>query len=200
MGCSWAPGSMNCICWANMAAAAFCWIRLFLPLISSWVFRCGGGWRYLQFSRVQRPWGQRTNRHSRFLLARSHSGTAFNVVVMCKTSGKSERSCDQSSLVAEGQASLQHVSSLSFMAMIHEYASCIHTGLKVHCLTGQRDTRDPRDTVARALSWPSSNATNGPRPAWQSLRFWLEIDQRINSLFHSHKKGKSEECLPANCT
>lgn len=55
MGCSCVPGSMNCICWANMAAAAFCWIRLFLPLISSWVFRCGGGCRYLQFSRVQRP-------------------------------------------------------------------------------------------------------------------------------------------------
>lgn len=57
IGCNWAPGSMNCICWANMAAAAFCWIRLFLPLISSWVFRCGGGWRYLQLSRVQRPYG-----------------------------------------------------------------------------------------------------------------------------------------------
>ncbi len=48
---------MNCICWANMAAAVFCWIRLFRPLISSWVFRWAGGWRYLQFSRVQRPWG-----------------------------------------------------------------------------------------------------------------------------------------------
>lgn len=42
----------------------------------------------------------------------------FNVVVMCKTSGMSERSCDQSSSVAEGQASLQHVSSLCFKAMI----------------------------------------------------------------------------------
>lgn len=55
MGCSWAPGSMNCICWASMAAAVFCWIRLFLPFISSWVLRWGGGCRYLQLSRVQRP-------------------------------------------------------------------------------------------------------------------------------------------------
>lgn len=56
-GCMVVPGIINCICWANMAAAVFCWIRLFRPLISSWVFRCAGGWRYLQFSRVQRPWG-----------------------------------------------------------------------------------------------------------------------------------------------
>lgn len=55
MGCSWAPGNINCICWASMAAAVFCWIRLFLPFISSWVFRWGGGCRYLQLSRVQRP-------------------------------------------------------------------------------------------------------------------------------------------------
>ncbi len=55
MGCSWAPGIMNCICWASMAAAVFCWIRLFLPFISSWVLRWGGGCRYLQLSRVQRP-------------------------------------------------------------------------------------------------------------------------------------------------
>lgn len=55
-GCMVVLGIMNCICWANMAAAVFCWIRLFRPLISSWVFRWAGGWRYLQFSLVQRPW------------------------------------------------------------------------------------------------------------------------------------------------
>lgn len=58
-GCMVVLGIMNCICWANMAAAVFCWIRLFRPLISSWVFRWAGGWRYLQFSRVQRPWAKR---------------------------------------------------------------------------------------------------------------------------------------------
>ena len=47
---------MNCICWANMAAAVFCWIRLLRPLISSCVFKCDGGWRYLQFSLKQRPY------------------------------------------------------------------------------------------------------------------------------------------------
>lgn len=55
-GCMAVLGIMNCICCASMAAAVFCWIRLFRPLISSWVLRWAGGWRYLQFSRVQRPW------------------------------------------------------------------------------------------------------------------------------------------------
>lgn len=54
-GWSGAPGNINCICWASIAAAVFCWIKLFLPLISSWVFKCVGGWRYLQFSLEQRP-------------------------------------------------------------------------------------------------------------------------------------------------
>ncbi len=57
-GCSCVPGIMalaSCICWASMAMF-FCWMRLFLPLISSWVFRWGGGCRYLQFSLEQRPW------------------------------------------------------------------------------------------------------------------------------------------------
>lgn len=74
MGCSCVPGSMNCICWANMAAAAFCWIRLFLPLISSWVFRWGGGCRYLQFSRVQRPW-RVERRDDRWVWERTHRVT-----------------------------------------------------------------------------------------------------------------------------
>lgn len=65
IGCSWAPGTMNCICCANMAAAVFCWIRLLRPLISSCVFKCGGGWRYLQFSRVHRPWGVCEKKKSR---------------------------------------------------------------------------------------------------------------------------------------
>lgn len=51
----WAFWSRSCICWENMAAAVFCWIRLLRPLISSWVFKCGGGWRYLQFSLAHRP-------------------------------------------------------------------------------------------------------------------------------------------------
>lgn len=58
IGGSWVPGIIalaSCICWASMAMF-FCWIRLFLPLISSWVFRWGGGCRYLQFSLEQRPW------------------------------------------------------------------------------------------------------------------------------------------------
>lgn len=54
-GWSGVPGNINCICWASIAAAVFCWIKLFLPLISSWVFKCVGGWRYLQFSLEQRP-------------------------------------------------------------------------------------------------------------------------------------------------
>lgn len=57
-GWSCVPGIMalaSCICWASMAMF-FCWMRLFLPLISSWVFRWGGGCRYLQFSLEQRPW------------------------------------------------------------------------------------------------------------------------------------------------
>lgn len=58
IGCSWVPGSMNCICCASMAAAVFCCIRLFRPLISSWVFKCGGGCRYLQFSLVHRPFSE----------------------------------------------------------------------------------------------------------------------------------------------
>lgn len=57
IGDSCVPGIMalaSCICWASMAMF-FCWMRLFLPLISSWVFRWGGGCRYLQFSLEQRP-------------------------------------------------------------------------------------------------------------------------------------------------
>lgn len=56
-GCNGAPGIMalaSCICWANMAMF-FCWIKLLRPFISNWVFKCGGGWRYLQFSLEQRP-------------------------------------------------------------------------------------------------------------------------------------------------
>lgn len=64
-GCSCVPGIMafaSCICWASIAIF-FCWMRLFLPLISSWVFRWGGGWRYLQFSLEQRPcWDGRRER------------------------------------------------------------------------------------------------------------------------------------------
>lgn len=57
-GCNGAPGIMalaSCICWANMAMF-FCWIKLLRPFISNCVFKCGGGWRYLQFSLEQRPW------------------------------------------------------------------------------------------------------------------------------------------------
>lgn len=62
IGGSCVPGIMalaSCICWASIAIF-FCWIRLFLPLISSWVFRWGGGCRYLQFSLEQRPWNKYT--------------------------------------------------------------------------------------------------------------------------------------------
>lgn len=60
MGCRGAPGIMalaSCICWASIAMF-FCCIRLFLPFISSWVFKWGGGWRYLQFSLEQRPFSE----------------------------------------------------------------------------------------------------------------------------------------------
>lgn len=59
----WVPGIIalaSCICWASMAMF-FCWIRLFRPFISNCVFKCGGGWRYLQFSREQRPLGEKKN-------------------------------------------------------------------------------------------------------------------------------------------
>lgn len=67
-GCNCVPGIMalaSCICWASIAMF-FCWMRLFLPLISSCVFRWGGGCRYLQFSLEQRPWrGGRTGQSER---------------------------------------------------------------------------------------------------------------------------------------
>ncbi len=55
---------MNCICCASIAAAVFCWMRLLRPLISSCVFRCAGGWRYLQFSRTPTLWQERSGKLS----------------------------------------------------------------------------------------------------------------------------------------
>ena len=44
--------------WVSWEQMRFLKARLFFPLITSWSFRCCGGWRYLHlgFSRVHRPW------------------------------------------------------------------------------------------------------------------------------------------------
>lgn len=65
IGCSWLViigwplGAMPICC-----MSAFFSARWFRPLIRSWSFRCCGGWKYLHggFSRLQRPWKQKTNR------------------------------------------------------------------------------------------------------------------------------------------